>query len=224
MNGSGVRNFAFVCAMSGSFGLLGIPTANAVTFNLGLLAPGPLGTTQAYTVGGVTITAAGFSSASALAGAPNVGLFGKTGAGDETGLGLQNDMFGEDEISGTSLVQINATGLTNVSFAMNSVTTSADGGGPEAWEVWGSNSATALGAPIAFGSDEGVSHSLPSFDFYNFAAQFFANTNGNVLISSIDASPVPLPPAIFLFGTALAGLGAFIVRRRRKEGSALQAV
>lgn len=165
------RSFAFVCAVSASFGLLGIPAAEAITWDFGS-QPGALGTTQPYTVDGVTLTAGGFSSASALAGAANVGLFGKSLGGDETGLGLQNDIFAEDEISGTSLVQVQmASGLTNVSFGMESTTT--HGALPEAWEVWGSNSANALGTPPLLGNDEGVSHSLQSSAFYSFAALEF---------------------------------------------------
>jgi len=140
-------------------------------------------------------------------------LFGKVLPGDEVGLGLQNDPSGDNEIQGTSLVRIAmAAGLFNVSFQMNSVQAG------EAWEVWGSNSATALGAPILLGNDE-LSHSLPFFAFYNFGAQLFSPASGNVLLNSISAQQVPgsiagagLPGLI----AACCGLLALARRRRRQ--------
>ena len=203
----------FACAVSVSFGLLGIPTANAITWDFGPLHPGPLGTTQDYTVGGVTLTAAGFSSAAELAIGPNVNLFGKTLGGDENGVGLVNDLLGENEISGTSLIRIaTAAGLTNITFQMDSVT------GNDAWEVWGSNSATSLGTPLLLGNDELVSHPLPFFAFYNFGAQNFLSTSGNVLLSSITAQQVPGP----IVGAGLPGLvaacgGLIALARRRRQ-------
>jgi hypothetical protein len=142
-------------------------------------------------------------------------LFGKTSIQvDENGLGLQNDPSGDNEIQGTSLVQIAmAAGLTDVSFIMASTTAG------EAWEVWGSNSATALGAPLLLGNDELVSHSLPFFPFYSFAAQVFSPANGNVLLASISAELVPSP----IVGAGLPGLivacGGLIAlaRRRRRQ-------
>ena len=204
------RSFVFACALGASVSVLAIPTASAITWDFGPLHPGLLGTTQTYTVSGVTLTAAGFSSAAALAGAANVALFGKNLGGDENGLGLNPTV--ENEISGTNLIQIAmAAGLSGVSFIMNSVQAG------EAWEVWGSNSATALGAPlILMGTDE-ASHPLPFFNFYSFGAAGFLPASGNVLLSSISAVPGPivgagLPGLI----AACAGLLALARRRRRQ--------
>src|SRR6266550_3367885 len=96
----------FACALGVSLGLLGIPTANAITWNFST-PPGADGTSQVYAStppSGVTLTAAGFSSPAQLAiGTPNVNLFGKNLGADESGLGLVNDPSGENEITGTSL-------------------------------------------------------------------------------------------------------------------------
>jgi hypothetical protein len=196
----------FACVLGITFGLLGIPKASAITYNFNIPS-GSLGTTQDYTVDGITITAAGFSSPAALAAGPNVNLFGKNLGGNENGLGLVNDIFGDNEISGTSLIRIAmSASLTAVTFQMNSTT---DG---EAWQVSGSNSATAGFAPLLAGTDE-LSHSIPFFNFYTFSA-----TVGNVLLASMTAAVVPSP----IVGAGLPGLilacgGLIALARRRRQ-------
>jgi len=84
----------FACVLGVSFSLLGIPKASAETWTFPDGVPACVaacGTTHnfASTPNGVVITGAGFSSSAALtAGIPDVQLFGKTGVGDELGLGL----------------------------------------------------------------------------------------------------------------------------------------
>jgi hypothetical protein len=188
--------------------MLGVPSAKAVTFDFGV-DPGNLGTTHPYTVGGFTVTAAGFLSPAALAaGTPNVALFGKQGAGDERGLGLVNDLSGENEISGTSLIRIAmAAGLTSpVTFQMNSTTLG------ETWQVSGSNSATTGFASLLTGTDE-LSHAIPFFNFYTFNA-----VTGNVLLANISAVPGPIVGAgLPGLVAACGGLLGLARRRRRKS-------
>src|SRR3979490_3259517 len=63
---------------------------------------GNLGTTEGYTSGGISITAAGFTSDSF---AHTTDLYGKNGGGgDEKGLGLNNDP--DHEISGDNIIRI----------------------------------------------------------------------------------------------------------------------
>jgi hypothetical protein len=80
--------------LAANFGLLGIPTASAITFNFNT-ATGDLGFTHTYDStppSGFTVTADGFmttaSFAGSLVGASPSDLFGKANPGDEQGLGL----------------------------------------------------------------------------------------------------------------------------------------
>jgi hypothetical protein len=200
-------------------GLLGLSSAQAVEVTWNLDSPlGLLGTTQTYTAGGATITAAGFASSLTTPTA----LFAKNLGGDEIGLGLNNDPTGEHEISGLSFIQMNMTGartagMTGFSFMMDSTT------GGESWTVLGSNSATSLGVQVASGSDE-LEHVLSgtdaAFTFYSFF-----DVTGNVLLNHVDATVAAVPEsstwAMMILGFAGVGLLAY---RRRNRGSAFRFV
>jgi hypothetical protein len=218
------RTLVYACALSVSFGLLGVPTASAITWDFST-GGAPDGTSEPFTVGGVTLIADGFSSATALAaGTPNVNLFSKTGAGDERGLGLVNDTAGENEISlgsqpgggspAPSIVRINMTAagfIPVITFQMDSTTNG------ETWLVQGSNSPTSGFVPLLTGTDELVSHGLPFFNFYTFqAVQNIPLTVSNVLLASITAVPGPI------VGAGLPGLiagcaGLVALARRRRQ-------
>jgi hypothetical protein len=105
----------FACALGMSFGLMGTPTARAITWDFST-PPGANGTSQNYT--GITLTATGFSDTQ-LAGTSVVNLFGKNLGGHEVGLGLTSDSEGENEITGTSLVRIAmAAGLSGACIGL----------------------------------------------------------------------------------------------------------
>jgi hypothetical protein len=163
-------------------------------------------------------TATGFINGNFVPG-NETALFGKAAGGDESGLGLNDDPTGDHEINGTNWVQLNITnavaaGVHGLSFIMDSTTgcTALPCTTGDSWRVFGSNTATSLGAqlPGLIGFDE-VSHSLPTgFDFINFQA-----VSGNVLVSSISGTiPEPSTWAMMLLG--FAGLGYVAFRRTRK--------
>ena len=199
---------------------LGIAQANSavLTWDLGT-PPGLLGVSQNYSAGSITITATGFINGNFANPANKTDLFGKAAGGDEVGLGLNDDPSGEHELNGRNWIQLNITnavaaGVHGLSFIMDSTTgcTALPCATGDSWRVFGSNSATSLGAqlPGLIGFDE-VSHSLPTgFDFINFQA-----VSGNVLVSSISGTiPEPSTWAMMLLG--FVGLGYVGFRRTRK--------
>jgi hypothetical protein len=202
---------------------LGITQANAaaITWDLGTPS-GLLGDSQNYTAGSppITIRATGFINGTFVPG-NETALFGKAAGGDEVGLGLNDDPSGEHELNGSNWIQLNITnavaaGVHGLSFIMDSTTgcTALPCATGDSWRVFGSNSATSLGAqlPGLIGFDEGSSHPLPSgFDFINFQA-----VTGNVLITSISGSPIPEPSTWAMMLLGFAGLGYVGFRRTRK--------
>ena len=195
----------FASILGASFGVIGAPAAHAATFTFQTPAGNVGSPTEMYTNGGLTITAAGFSSSNFTT--PNVNLFDKTGSLDKSGLGLINDPAPtEDEITVGSYVRIAMpTGVTNVSFEMDSSTS------PDAWAVYGSSSAnpSSLGTALATGTSEETLVTLPTEAFY-----FFTATGGNVLIRDISMSATPLPATLPLFAGGL-GLVGFLAKRRK---------
>ena len=205
---------------------LGIAQANAAAITWDLGTPGGLlGVSQDYSAGSppITITATGFINGNFANPANKTALFGKEAGGDEVGLGLNDDPTGEHELNGTNWIQLNVTnavaaGVHGLSFIMDSTTgcTALPCTTGDSWRVFGSNSATSLGAqlPGLIGFDEGLSHALPSgFDFINFQA-----VTGNVLITSISGSTIPEPSTWTMMLLGFAGLGFAAWRGVHKRG------
>jgi hypothetical protein len=196
-----LRGALTALAVGAGVALSGV-SAQAFTWNLSSPS-GLLGTTQTYTAGGFTITAAGFAADFMHPTA----LFGKAAGGDENGLGLANDPSGENEITGMNFVRIAMpAGVSNISFIMDSTTAG------ESWDVFGGATATGLFTILTMGNDELVSHPLPFANFYIFEA-----TNGNVLVASISAtSAVPEPATWAMMLLGFLGLGFAFRQSRRK--------
>src|SRR6516225_5834127 len=241
-NGVGVMKQTKLLAAVGFAGLLFAQTSARadVVFDFATLGPDsppPLGTTQTFTVGTTTITAAGFNYAESgteggVATYTPSALFNKNESIDERGLGLANDPRGDFEISGLTgtnsgvgLVRIQLpTGLpAGFSFQMNSTTNG------EGWEVFGSNSATPvlsfltpLAGSAGMGTDE-LNHNLnTNFVFYFFIydpSTLNAPGDTNVLLHDVDLSVIPLPGALLLFASGLIGLG-LLARSRKKKAVA----
>jgi hypothetical protein len=218
---SSLRNTLTALAI-GAAVALGASCAQAATLTWdlsnGVAAPGHavLNTQIVSACGGcgITVTENGFTGPIALStGTPNTALFLKNTGGDEIGVGLVNG--GTDrELTPPNIIQIDFSaarmaGVTGFDFQMDSSTT------PDAWQVFGSNSATSLGVSVATGTDEAV-HTLTgtnaNFMFYNFEA-----TAGNVLVASVSGvSAVPEPATWAMMLLGFAGLGFAFRQSRRK--------
>src|SRR5581483_5859237 len=106
---------------------------------------GTLGTSQAYTVNGLTITAYGYYWDGANPTNPGTptNLYGKQGGGDENGLGIANTSS-DHEITNKTFVQLDlqkvlAAGATGAQMAVGSVQSG------ESYAVYGSNTQGVLG-------------------------------------------------------------------------------
>lgn len=197
---------------------------------------GDLGGLHTYTADGFHVTAGGFDSVSTWG---NIAIFAKTSGGDETGLGIKNDPSGNDEIWGTTFIQMDvssavAAGVTNFQFKMGSTTQG------ESWGVWGANTSgtgTVLAGLVAGNDDGTILHTLPGgYNFYDFfytggppgggAGGCGNGCNANVLLTEFQGLepgvvthgvPEPSTWAMMLGGFAFLGLAAF--RRRIREAT-----
>ena len=188
--------------------------ANATVFDFSL-APHQdnIGTTESYTVDGLTIVASGFTAANAA-----TDLFGKHDGGDENGLGLANDPSGQNEIHfGSGYVQLDVQGLFgNVIAAQTFFGTNSTTEG-EQWTVYGTNTAGTLAgaAQVSQGTNEGQ-HLLPSLGTYRYY-DFVSTTalgGQNYLISNLTTTAVPEPATWAMMIIGMGGLGAVLRRRR----------
>ena len=150
-------------------------------------------------------------------------LFGKTGGGDEDGLGLANGP--DQEISGTNFIQLDVTKVnfipnTLVSFQAGSTT---DG---EGWQIIGTNTpgintGTILLSCTSPASGAGTCEDTKFFDRmgFNFLdVSAIGPAGSNILIAHLDAQAVPGPiVGAGLPGLILASGGLLALARRRRK-------
>ncbi len=199
--------------------------AAALVFDFGSHT-GNLGTSETYTVSGLSIIAKGYTP-----GGNATDLYGKNAGGDEIGLGLANDPSGDHEIAyGKGFVQLDVSQLlgnvlaASTFFATNSTT------GTEKWAVFGSNVAGSYSGPALLTGTAETAQLLPSFGsykYYDFVELTQSNwgnqeegdnQNGvqNFLIhdiTTVTAVPEPTTWAMMILG--FFGLGAML--RSRKD-------
>lgn len=186
--------------------------AKTVVFDFSL-APhqNNLGTTEVYTVAGLTITASGFNQLGAA-----TDLWGKHGSGDEKGLGLANDPTGDHEIHYQSgFVQLDLSALRGLVHAVTFGTNSTTGG--EAWTVYATNTAGSYagGLVVATGSTEVLNQALTGFETYKYFDFVETGTGGgkNFLITRLTATaPEPSSWALMLLG--FGGIGGMVRKHR----------
>lgn len=219
-----MKSILFACAA------MAVATgANAATVLYDFsLAPhqNDLGTTETYTVSGLSIVASGFSWGTHPA---PIDLWGKHGGGDENGLGLANDPTGDYEIHYHSgFVQLDVSGLFgkvlagSTTFGTNSTT------GGEAWAVYGTNTAGSLvgATQVVTGSSEVTNQLLPNLGTYKYYDFVETSTLGgkNFLITKLTTvtTAAPEPASWMMMIVGFGGLGA-ILRRRRAQANVVAA-
>jgi hypothetical protein len=199
-----------------------VSPASADTLNYDFSNPtGTLGTSQTYTVDGVTVTARGYSgiSSPSSVGTPT-NLFGKADGGDENGVGIAAAT--NHEIQNPYFIQLD---LTNV-FSKLQVTSeqlsmgSVQSGAPffETYDIYGSNT---LGVPgtklISAGTLDETLFDIPNFGSYTYITA--GTSNPDVLVSglSIVGTVVPEPGSLALAVFGLGSLAAWLRKSRRAK-------
>jgi hypothetical protein len=231
------KSLAAIIAVAGA--LFGVTPSQAatVTWDFTGLTDGTVYTSPhafASTSGSPTqnITVYGYVGSTAT------NLYGKNLSGDEKGLGLVGTTDNELNFSSTNqqYIEISVSSLTgynnnhytgSLSFGFDS--TNMNGTINESWAIYGSNTlggalgsqgATLLASCTNTGGTTGSNcesivtlASISGYQYFDVAA-----TAGNVLFAEFNAniSAVPLPAALPLFASGLAGLGLLGWRRKRK--------
>jgi len=130
---------------------------------------GTLGTSQSYTVNGLTITAYGYYYSNPTTPGTPTKLYGKQDGGDENGLGIANTSS-DHEITNTTFVQLDMqnvlnAGATSAQMSVGSVQTG------ESYAIYGSNTLGVLGTQLATNltADDTV-FNVPNFGNYRYVA------------------------------------------------------
>jgi hypothetical protein len=215
----GVAFFAAVLCL----GMASAASASSITFDFSTAGSNvALGTSQAYTVSGVTITAYGYKIDT-----PNTlsQLFSKTGGTNETGLGLVHDSSCStcDEIDNGHFVQLDLQDLFTQGYTLTLVVVQSSQSG-EGFKIFGSTTQGILGTNLLASGSGGVGScngnaacTVTVTDPGTYRYIGLTATSGDVLLSTLTAtapsSPTPEPGTLFMMMSGLGGLWYF---RRRK--------
>jgi len=211
----------------------------AFTFIVAAIAPAPvhadtllftftsplglLGNSQGYGTSPADITAYGYSGTSNTVVNTPTALYAKNQGGDETGLGLNQDSTGQDEIENNAFVQIdfsdiNTLHIASVQFEMGSAQTG------ENWAVYGSNTKGKIGTLLTsvqtgWSTADATLLTLPNvgtYTYFSFTAASTDSSTANVLLSEIQINTTPEPATYLLMGGALIAV-AMAGRRKRRD-------
>jgi len=161
---------------------------------------GNLGTSDTLTSGSFSVVATGYS-------APGMttDLYAKNEGPNEIGMGIANGM--DREINGTSFIQLNLTQIlstspTSLVLGVGSIQF------PDAYQIWGSNTAGALGTMLATNQNS-FTFNLSSFGKYDYIS--VVSPTGTVLIDGLtvnqplatnNSAPEPNSATLLLIGLA----------------------
>jgi hypothetical protein len=203
-----------------SIGLLGMTTvaSHAVTFNItsdhctGGCGTPPFGTVTVIQNGtnvdiSVSLTD---SNRFVLTGSADMQFFKFNGAPSLTSITVTQTAAGTHLVAATGAFNGDGTGMFNFGIT-------CDAG------ICGNGAANALpiGTILSFEvlNDTVAALTQPNNLGIIFVADMLSGTTGNTGPVDVSVSPVPLPPAAMLFGSALVGLGV-LGRRRRSNAQA----
>jgi hypothetical protein len=215
----GVVAFAAVLCL----GMASVASAGSITFDFSSAGSNvALGTSQPYTVSGVTITAYGYRIDT-----PNTAsqLFSKVGGTNETGLGLVHDESCStcDEIDNGHFIQLDLQNLFTQGYTLTLVVVQSSQSG-EGFKIFGSTTLGTLGTTLLASGSGGVGScngnaacTVTVTDPGTYRYISLTATGGDVLLSTLTANapsaPTPEPGTLLLMMSGLSGLWCF---RRRK--------
>jgi hypothetical protein len=161
-----------------------------------------LGHSHTYGSGSTTVTAYAFGGTGNLYGKGTSGSFGS-----EDGLGISREL--DNEIAGTTFVQLDLTNITNP-FSLSIGSTQ----NVEGFELCFSGTLGTEGSACTNYPDPGADpFSTP---FLTKGARYVsieALGDGNVLVSGLTTAPIPEPSSLLLLGTGIVGAAGLIRRK-----------
>lgn len=198
---------AIVCLAAATLCLALPASANTLAYSFGV-PTGALGTSQAYTQNGITLTAYGFDNSSRP-----IDLYGKNSGGDEIGLGLSR--MPDNEIQTYNFVQLDVTSLHSLNLfdAFLSIGSVQNG---EGWKLYGSNTLGTLGTLLLSSSQDLGTTNIMS-DVMNYDYLSIQASSHDVLLSALtvdyNTTRVPEPASFLLLGSGVLGLAGKLRKR-----------